>query len=416
MRQRIPKREALTVDRERTVLRDGQFVTEVLAETIMLDGFDEGDVSCLVPGGYQRRREYMAAAPSEDASPEENCALAVNMGNLPWWEFRAPAIYFATNRRVDPIAPVKERFTAIEANHLTFGTVRVNLPCKENHSSGSLEVPKHFWNRLDPEKHFFLEETSNILTEQDLLNVMISSIEVQENDLLVFIHGFDNTFEDAALRVSQLRLDSHFPGQVLLLSWASLGKSGLGSYGQDEERSARSIPLFAKLLRKLALDRSRLANPGDIHLVAHSMGNRVLLGVLKALAADPTLAGTQPFGHIIFAAADEEGTTFQLQVQHASQLSRSRTLYYCMEDKALRVSQEFHNNINRAGQAMIPVLGLDNIDSANASTSFLSHDYFVSTNPLLSDIELLLNFDRRPGDRPPLEERIKETYKEWKFP
>ena len=350
MRQRIPKVEFSTENREQTFLQDGQLVTEVQPETITTDSFSEGDFVVAVPGGYRRRKEYFAAAPADNASPQENCALAVNMGHQPWNLVQSPPIYFATNRKVNPQAPIKERFTAEEDDHLTCGTMQVNLPLKANHTPGHAEVPQHFWTRLDPQKHFFLEEATNTLTEDELLNVMVHSIESQENDLLIFIHGFDNSFEDAALRIAQLRLDSHFPGQALLWSWASLGEPDKASYDSDEDRAVRAIPLFAAFLRRLASERSRQPNPGDIHLIAHSMGNRVLLGVLNELAADPAFAGTQPLGHIVFAAADEEAATLQLEVQNTSRLSRSRTLYYCMDDWALRISQGFHQNVNRAGQ------------------------------------------------------------------
>ena len=65
---------------------------------------------------------------------------------------------------------------------------------------------------------------------------------------------------------------------------------------------------------------------------------------------------------------------------------------------------------------MIPIPELENIDAQAPNTSFFGHDYFVSATPLLADIELLLNFDRRPDDRPPLQVRMKVNYKGWKFP
>lgn len=158
--------------------------------------------------------------------------------------------------------------------------------------------------------------------------------------------------------------------------------------------------------------------PGDIHLIAHSMGNRVLLGALLEIAADPQLAGHKPFGHVIFAAPDENAATYQIQATRILPLGNSCTHYFCLSDKALLASQVVHGNDNhRAGQVLIPLTGLDNVDARKANTSFLGHDYFVSENPLLGDLQMLFNFDSPPLFRmPPLKLETNSGYPFWSFP
>lgn len=419
MQQRIPTFEPLVTQEETVVLQDGQLVTQTRPVTLQLKSFELGDTVVSVPGGFVRRREMAFAAPGDgglDSNPKATLSARVNQERAPWAEYRTPLIYFATNRLVVPRNPVQTRFTINEAQAVTYGTVRVNLPQIGNHQRGNVETPKHFWNRLDPKKHFFLEETSNLLSEAEVLQILMNSIKASENDLLVFVHGFDNSFEDAALRIAQLRMDAHFPGQVMLFSWPSLGKAGQAAYREDEKRSERAIPHLAGVLKKLAINRSRLATPGDIHLAAHSMGNRVLLGALMELTRDPEVKSMTPFGHIIYAAPDEVAQKFELEVKATSAFSKTRTLYYCSVDVALIASQLLNMNINRAGQVLIPIPGLDNINADQANTSILGHDYFVSANPLLSDIEVLLNFDRPPSNRPPLAMDRLVNYTFWKFP
>lgn len=412
---RVPHLDPLDITREMVCLQDGQLVTVPRKETILLDSFEPGPVAVMVPGGYQRLREFFAVDPGENPTPEELTAISVNSGRLSWAAHQSPPIYFATNRLIRPQAPVKERFTTEESPTLSYGFVRVNLP-QEGHVPGNIETPKHWWNSLDAKKHFFLEDTTTILPEDEAFRLLAQAFEIKANDLVIFVHGFNNSFEDAAMRLAQLRLDTHFPGQVLLFSWPSVGSATPASYEEDEKRSERATPHLTALLRRLAIQRSATPDPGDIHLIAHSMGNRVLLGALMELSTDPQVKGTQPFGHVVFAAPDEMAQKFALQVKQISGLARTRTLYFCMDDLALRASQQFHNNVNRAGQVLIPIAELDNVDSIRANTSILGHDYFVSANPLLVDIERLLNLDCGPKSRPPLALDKLVNYEFWKFP
>ena len=157
-------------------------------------------------------------------------------------------------------------------------------------------------------------------------------------------------------------------------------------------------------------------NADGEHAVAGVASPRLKVGPSHDVYPLGPKLGTQPFGHVVFATPDEMAQKFALQVKQISGLARTRTLYFCMDDLALRASQQFHNNVNRAGQVLIPITELDNVDSIRANTSILGHDYFVSANPLLVDIERLLNLDCGPKSRPPLALDKLVNYEFWKFP
>ncbi len=372
-----------------------------------------------IPGGYRRRFVAMAAAPGEDDNPLKDEALDINMMRRAWAPTKSPLIYFATNRQVDPNTKIAERYTNTESPFLTFGSMRVNVPI-QNHTSGNLERPR-FWQFLDADKHFFIDEAAtNEIAEAPFFEGLRGILQPGDRDILVFVHGFHNTFEFAAMRLAQTQHDAEFPGQCILFSWPSLGQGDPGSYRADEDRSARAIPHLARVLKQLVLDRGQNPGAGAIHLIAHSMGNRVLLGALENLAADADVP-QKPFGHVVFAAPDEKATVFQLQAQAVIPLAKSSTLYFCMEDKALLFSMGINSNVNRAGQVLIPIPNLDNIDAAMANTSFLGHDYYTSNNQLLGDLELLWNFDASPARRPKLQATHVEgprvnRYRYWAFP
>lgn len=367
-----------------------------------------------IEGGFRRVVAQPVGGGVLDDNPLEAEAREVNLARIPWVPKRSPVIYFATNRVVLPGGQAAQRFTNQEAQHVTYGSLRVNVPLK-NRVPGTLPQDS-IWTRLDPEKHFFLEQAVNQLPEESFFTAMKGVLQPGDRDLLLFIHGFNNNFDFAAMRLAQLQHDAKFPGQALLFSWPSVGSGGENDYRQDEGRSARAIPHLARILSQLIAERRNNPASGEIHLIAHSMGNRVLLGALDQLAPhDPTQP--LPFGHIIFAAPDEQASAFQIQVQRAIPRAKSATLYFCKEDKALLASNVIHGVESRAGQVIIPLAGLDNVNSDGANTSFLGHDYFTSTSPLLQDLELLLNFDDRPTRRmPPLQATSLKGFAHWYFP
>jgi len=74
---------------------------------------------------------------------------------------------------------------------------------------GTLETPS-IWRlefKADPQKHVMLRDATE-LSQKDFFSSLKSEVqEAQSKEVLVFVHGFDNTFEDAARRTAQLSYD-----------------------------------------------------------------------------------------------------------------------------------------------------------------------------------------------------------------
>ncbi|MEP3478333.1 MAG: alpha/beta fold hydrolase [Fuerstiella sp.] len=96
-------------------------------------------------------------------------------------------------------------------------------------------------------------------------------------DVLVFVHGFNVKLDHAIARAAQLAEDLPFHGTIIAFSWQSQG--GTEAYRSDERTAERYFWNLAKLLYdlKTELPDSRL------HVLAHSMGNRVTLRAINAL-------------------------------------------------------------------------------------------------------------------------------------
>ncbi|EKJ98721.1 lipoprotein, partial [Rhodopirellula baltica SH28] len=107
-----------------------------------------------------------------------------------------------------------------------------------------------------------------------------------EKHNLLFIHGFKNTFEDAALRAAQLGVDLKIRGATFLYSWASRGN--LKGYSADEATIEASVPFCLEFVLKI------LSSFPDVplHVIAHSMGNRLAVRTFEKLAAMDKIPGT----------------------------------------------------------------------------------------------------------------------------
>jgi esterase/lipase superfamily enzyme len=229
----------------------------------------------------------------------------------------------------------------------------------------------------------------NVLDEGLVRQMLRRALAGREEDVLLMVHGFNNTAEFAMLRLAQLKIDLHFPGKALLFCWPSQGSAS--AYLDDEVAAAASVPALKEVLETLIAE-YRAAGNADrrVHLLAHSMGNRILLNALAEIAVGGLPSGSTPFGQVILAAPDVDFVMMNRVFKQAARCAEGITLYYCEDDVALQASREL-NRDSRIGQRGVFEDGLENVDAKHANTSFLGHDYFSASNRLLVDLELLIN-------------------------
>ena len=129
-----------------------------------------------------------------------------------------------------------------------------------------------------------------------------------------------------------------------------------------------------------------------IHVVAHSMGNFL---VLNALRREPQQTGS--LAELILAAPDVDRDFFKQVLPEVRHMFAGATLYASSADKALVGSRELARGIPRAGDVPAdgPVLldGVDTIDVTAIGDELLgvNHDVFATNRSLIDDIGLLLD-------------------------
>ncbi|MFX7906697.1 alpha/beta hydrolase, partial [Acinetobacter baumannii] len=70
-------------------------------------------------------------------------------------------------------------------------------------------------------KHVILKTVGSLDRDAFVASLTDSLAAADLHDVLVFVHGYNVSFEDAARRAGQLAVDLKFGGRTLLYSWAS---------------------------------------------------------------------------------------------------------------------------------------------------------------------------------------------------
>ena len=120
-----------------------------------------------------------------------------------------------------------------------------------------------------PSKRFVLKPAVPLVADAARKEMAEKLKGMSSKALLIFVHGYNSSFAEAALRTAQMAHDLEFPGMAVFLQLA-LGRRGRRHW-QDEETARLSESVFEHLIEEV----SRLPVT-DIYLVAHSMGNRIV--------------------------------------------------------------------------------------------------------------------------------------------
>lgn len=303
--------------------------------------------------------------------------------------FRVP-IYYVTNRNKDSKGG---HFGGELVRGLTFGSGVVTLPI--DHRLGKLESPswwtRHLGDAENPNRFVVFHNQLETAGPAEFCSMLSeSAVTAGRSDILVFTHGYNVTFEEAARRAAQLAFDLRFDGVVVLFSWPSQGK--FSGYIKDETMAEASSERYAEFLRLLE------GGPwGKVHLVAHSMGNRVLL---SGLADNPRNA--TPLGRIIFAAADVFHATFESKYPKMAECGDVVTSYVSRDDRPLFFSKKFHSG-PRVGLPEKTPFVFPNVETIDASAVRsgilgLEHSYFGDDRMMLTDLRTLVDTGARAAD------------------
>jgi esterase/lipase superfamily enzyme len=255
---------------------------------------------------------------------------------------------------------------------LSYGITSVHL-----HNGKAVSVP----TQMIANDVAFYQQISNYLRDYS-----------QKKQVFVFVHGYNNTFEDMAERAALLQATT---GEALVsYDWPSL--EGAENYVADRTTIEASIDSLARFLATL----KERTGAASVSVVAHSMGNRVLMEALDRL----TMMSTVPAIHeLVLAAADIDPCRFLQILPAVMQTNKIDhvTMYVSESDLAINISAGLNKTSIVGHQPMsFPALAakIDIIDVRSVTPNPLlavldepkSHAYFVTVPIVLTDIAKVL--------------------------
>ena len=248
-----------------------------------------------------------------------------------------------------------------------------------------------------------ISETSDTAFWQHL-SLHLAGVRVTDRHAVIFVHGYNVSFENAALRAAQLGFDLSVRGTMAFFSWPSQGH--LKGYMADEA----TIEASESIIGDFMVDFATKSGADAVHIIAHSMGNRGVLRAVNRIADRARQRSGVPFGQIILAAADVDADTFRHLSAAYREVSHRTTLYVSTRDRAVEASHWLHD-FPRAG-LMPPICvvpGIDTINVANVDMTLLGHGYVGEARDVLQDMYQLITYGSPPEKRFGLREGETDT-------
>lgn len=148
----------------------------------------------------------------------------------------------------------------------------------------------------------------------------------------LFVHGYNNSFQEAVYRLAQITADAHDNRVAVLFAWPS--KAEPLSYGADRAAAAASTDGLARTIEILA-ERPRV----PVVLLAHSMGGWLAMETLAKMSRERRQAVFARFSNVVLAAPDIDVADMIRQLEIIGRLPRPLTLLVSSDDSALNLSR-----------------------------------------------------------------------------
>lgn len=231
-----------------------------------------------------------------------------------------------------------EMFTGERARAPAFADITVSIPPVRK--VGDVAWPKRLPS--NPATDFATLKADDLTKDaaKSWLNAAVRKS--PDRSVLVFIHGFNNRFEDSVYRFAQIVLDSDVKSAPVLVTWPSRGS--LLAYGYDRESTNYTRNALESLFQYLAAD----SEVKEVSILAHSMGNWLALEGLRQMAIRN---GGLPakFKNVMLAAPDVDVDVFRSQIEDMGKRQPRFTLFVSADDRALAFSRRIWGDIPRLG-------------------------------------------------------------------
>ena len=239
-----------------------------------------------------------------------------------------------------PTAEPGVLFSGERSDQLSLTEIVVSIPPEKNRQVGQVQWPKKL--PANPERDFSTVSVTPLNEGNDVQSWLKGNLP-KGRRVLIFVHGFNNRYEDAVYRFAQIVHDSGTDVAPVIFTWPS--RASIFDYNYDKESTNYSRDALEELLRRAS------SNPevGEITVMAHSMGSWVTVEALRQMAIrDGRIA--PKITDVILASPDLDVDVFGQQIRAMGDKRPKFTLFVSRDDRALTLSRRISGNVDRLGQ------------------------------------------------------------------
>lgn len=263
--------------------------------------------------------------------------------------------------------------------------LQYDISIPPTHAPGKIEWPKGDVDLTTDFATTRVEEFQN----RETFRSAIRAEQNTQNEPVVFIHGYNNTFAEGLYRFAQIAQDLGLEGNKYHYSWASGGDARTYVYDRDSV-------LFARDGLELMLTDIAATNPNGFFLVAHSIGAALAMETLRQVSIRGDSQILSKIKGVILISPDIDVNIFALQMRRIKPTPKPFLIFASKRDLALRFSSFITGSRERLGMVSNPEtlknLDVDLIDiSAFSDGDRMGHSV-VATSPTL--LALLANPER----------------------
>jgi esterase/lipase superfamily enzyme len=308
----------------------------------------------------------------------------------------------ATTRK--PSDDPGQLYTGDRGTAISLNSIVVSIPPDRNRTIGKVQWP--LLVKPNPEKEFAVLNVGKIASQQQVLE-WVRQNRNGKRQVLIFVHGFNNTYADAVFRFAQIVHDTGTDAAPILFTWPSRGD--VFDYLYDKESTNYS----RRALEDLILQATKSPDVADVTILAHSMGAWLTAEALRDIALRDKIIPAK-VRNVVFASPDIDIDVFRRQFIELGAKRPHFTIFTSTNDKALEVSRLLSGGVSRVGGTdlmpyapVLEKLGVSVIDtSAVVPGDPLGHIAFADTPDIVRLLGRRLAGQSLSGEEANIADRI----------
>ncbi|CUH51457.1 alpha/beta hydrolase [Shimia marina] len=272
-------------------------------------------------------------------------------------------IYVATNRARNDAG----FFGAERSSDMTYLDSVVSVP--PSHKTGK---PPSYNATPDPQRHFTIASETEVSRLSEFVQKVssdVQSLPPRDREIILFVHGYHNTYQDSLFRTAQMKEDFEVSGAMVNFTWSSAGQA-LG-YAHDRESVLFSRDDLERTLRAFAKQQ-----PHKLLLVGHSLGTMLITETLRQIDRKEPGWTVRNIDALALLSPDMPVDLFLRNLESIKALPTATAIVTSTKDSALFLSSQINGTKQRLGQLTDPSvldglpIALVDVSNFNDSASF----------------------------------------------